>query len=182
MRKQAVTAITMASFMMATNVAQAAMVYPITGQILINQGSGFREISKATELKQGDNIMANPGGIAKLSYSDGCSINIKAGAVATAQAQSPCALQNGQITEGGMVQTQTTAGGWATATTGSGGTGAGAGAGAGAAAGAAAAGAAVGGLSAAAIAGIAVAAAAAVAVGTAAAGGGDDKKAAPASP
>ena len=104
MEKKIVTAATLAGFILATTMAHAATVYPITGKIMINQGNGYKEITRMTELKQGDIVMAKPGGTAKLNYSDGCSIQVKTGAIVNVGAQSPCASQASQ--QGQMIQTQ----------------------------------------------------------------------------
>jgi hypothetical protein len=71
--------------------ASAATVQPVNGQVSINQGQGFKKLDGSFEAKVGDSIMVSPGGSAKVSYEDGCAIQVKPGAVMTIAELSPCA-------------------------------------------------------------------------------------------
>ena len=178
MKNQVIATVTLAGLILANTLVQAATVQPVNGHAMINKGAGFIKIDKATRLQQGDTVIVAPGGTAKLSYSDGCSIQVKTAAVVTVRAKSPCALKNGQFSEGGMVQTQAAAGAWTTATTSSGGA-----AGAGAAGAGAAGAAGIGGIGLGAIGLAALGVAAVAGIAAAASGGsGSDNKAVPASP
>ena len=91
------------------SVARAAMIQPVYGQVLINQGEGYKTVVNPIQLRQGDTIIVNPGGVANLTYPDGCSIEVNPGSVITVGAHSPCAVENqpGQQSQGGrLVQTQ----------------------------------------------------------------------------
>jgi hypothetical protein len=46
--------------------ASAATLNAVQGQVLINHGNGFQRVASATEAREGDLVMANPGGSAKL--------------------------------------------------------------------------------------------------------------------
>jgi hypothetical protein len=61
----------------------AATIDAIEGQVLINHGEGFQRVVAATEAREGDLVMANPGGSAKLIYPGGCAIEIQPGSVIT---------------------------------------------------------------------------------------------------
>ena len=61
--------------------ASAATLDAIQGQILINRGDGFQPVASGTLARQGDLIMASPGGSGKLIYSGGCVTEIKPGTV-----------------------------------------------------------------------------------------------------
>ena len=178
MKNQVIATVTLASFILASTLVQAATVQPVSGNAMVNQGSGFKKIISAMQLQQGDTVIVTPGSTAKLNYSDGCSIQVKTGAVVTVGAKSPCALKNGQFSEGGMIQMQAAAGAWTTATTSSGGA-----SGAGAAGAGAAGAAGIGGIGLGTIGLAALGVAAVAGIAAAASGGsGSDNKAAPASP
>jgi len=98
------SAISAVSFLIASSAAQAATVQPVSGQVMINQGQGYQTIKNPIKVKPGDRVIVNPGGFAKVNYSDGCNIPIQPGAVATIGAKSPCTISR---TEGSMTQTQT---------------------------------------------------------------------------
>ena len=69
----------------------AATLEPVQGDLWINHGKGFEKVNSRMEAKVGDSVMVNPGGIAKVTYSDGCQANVKPGAVMTITRLSPCA-------------------------------------------------------------------------------------------
>ena len=62
------------------------------GTVRINQGKGFAVLQGTTAVKPGDTIMADPKGKGRLVYSDGCTINVKPGALVTVAEVSPCSL------------------------------------------------------------------------------------------
>ena len=70
--------------------ASAATLDAIQGQVLINHGKGFQRVAAATEAREGDLVMANPGGSAKLIYPGGCVTEIKPGSVVTVNDGSHC--------------------------------------------------------------------------------------------
>jgi hypothetical protein len=69
----------------------AATLEPVQGDLWINHGKGFEKVNSRMEAKVGDSVMVNPGGIAKVTYGDGCQANVKPGAVMTIAPLSPCA-------------------------------------------------------------------------------------------
>jgi hypothetical protein len=71
--------------------ATGATLEPVQGDLWINHGQGFAKVDSRIEAKVGDSIMVNPGGHAKLTYSDGCEADVKPGAVTTIAPLSPCA-------------------------------------------------------------------------------------------
>jgi hypothetical protein len=69
-----------------------ATLEPVQGDVLINHGKGFEKVlASKIEAKVGDSVMVSPGGIAKVTYPDGCQANVKPGAVMTITKLSPCA-------------------------------------------------------------------------------------------
>lgn len=70
--------------------AFAAQVEPTQGEVLINRGSGFKTLQGPTTADAGDQVVANPGGGALITFADGCKITVEPGAVATIPATSPC--------------------------------------------------------------------------------------------
>jgi len=77
--------------LLAGSAASAATIQPVKGDISVNQGQGFKKLDAAFEAKVGDAVMVSPGGSAKVSYADGCAIELKPGAVMVIAALSPCA-------------------------------------------------------------------------------------------
>lgn len=71
--------------------ATPTTVEPVKGDLLINHGNGFEKVSNKIEVKVGNSVMVNPGGIGKVTYADGCQANVKPGAVTTIARLSPCA-------------------------------------------------------------------------------------------
>jgi hypothetical protein len=71
---------------------QTTTLEPIQGDLLINHGKGFEKVlASKIEAKVGDSVMVSPGGIAKVTYADGCQANVTPGAVMTITKLSPCA-------------------------------------------------------------------------------------------
>jgi hypothetical protein len=69
-----------------------ATLEPVQGELWINHGKGFEKVvASKIEAKVGDSVMVDPGGIAKVTYPDGCQANVKPGAVMTIAPLSPCA-------------------------------------------------------------------------------------------
>ena len=78
----------------ALGIANAApMAESLGGTVRVNQGSGFTVLQGTTAVKPGDTIMADPKGNGRLVYNDGCSINVKPGAIVTVAEVSPCSLK-----------------------------------------------------------------------------------------
>jgi hypothetical protein len=77
--------------LLAGSAASAATIAPVKGDVSVNQGQGFKKLAAAFEAKVGDAVMVSPGGSAKVSYADGCAIELKPGAVMVIAALSPCA-------------------------------------------------------------------------------------------
>jgi hypothetical protein len=80
-----------ASLAAAPEPAKPATLEPIQGDLWVNHGKGFEKVTSKIEAKIGDSVMVNPGGIAKVTYADGCQANVKPGAVMTIKQLSPCA-------------------------------------------------------------------------------------------
>jgi len=76
---------------LAGSAASAATIERVNGDVSVNQGQGFKRLDSAFEAKVGDAVMVSPGGSAKVSYADGCAIELKPGAVMVIAALSPCA-------------------------------------------------------------------------------------------
>lgn len=70
--------------------AFAATVTSTGGQVLVNQGDGYRQVVGPTEVKPGDSIVVNPGGSGQIVYPDGCNVQIQPGTVTTIAEASPC--------------------------------------------------------------------------------------------
>lgn len=71
--------------------AGAANVARVSGEILVNDGSGFVQLATEVELAPGSQLMVRPGGVAIISYADTCAIRVDSGRLWTVQEHPPCA-------------------------------------------------------------------------------------------
>jgi hypothetical protein len=58
--------------------AQAALLVPVEGTVLVNRGDGFVQAPEITEVKAGDRVLVRGEGQAQIDYGDGCLIEVKA--------------------------------------------------------------------------------------------------------
>ena len=70
--------------------AFATTVDSVKGKVLINRGEGFQQVTTGAQANAGDQLMAGPGGSAKLVYSDGCQVSVVPGRVVSVGKQPPC--------------------------------------------------------------------------------------------
>ena len=63
--------------------ASATTVEVVKGVVSVNQGEGFRQVTAATQVFDGNKVMAAPGGMARIVYPDGCVVPVGPGGVAT---------------------------------------------------------------------------------------------------
>jgi hypothetical protein len=62
----------------------SATLQSVSPQVSVNRGQGYEQVKTASaELSTGDQVMAGPGGRAKIVYPDGCVTNVNPGAVVT---------------------------------------------------------------------------------------------------
>ena len=73
--------------------AFATSVTAEQGQVLLNTGQGYRLVQGSTNVNPGDMIVVNPGGMARITYDDGCVTEVRPPAVTAISAQSPCQLK-----------------------------------------------------------------------------------------
>jgi hypothetical protein len=79
--------------------AFAATVTVEQGQVLLNTGQGYRLVQGSTNVNPGDMIVVNPGGMARITYDDGCVTEVRPPAVTAISSHSPC-QQNQSSPEG----------------------------------------------------------------------------------
>lgn len=84
--------------------AQAATVMPEKGQVLLNQGDGYKLVTQPTEAAPGHLVIANPGSSARITFQDGCLISVQPGSVFTVTAQSPCQRKGSHVETGGSLK------------------------------------------------------------------------------
>jgi hypothetical protein len=84
--------------------AQAATVTAERGDVLVNRGKGFVAVRQAIEVAPGDQVMARPKGIGRVSFADGCSLDVQPGRVFTVSEQSPCERRGSHIETGGSIK------------------------------------------------------------------------------
>jgi hypothetical protein len=73
--------------------AFATTVTAEQGQVLLNTGQGYRLVQGSTSVNPGDMIVVNPGGMARITYDDGCVTEVRPPAVTAISTQSPCQQQ-----------------------------------------------------------------------------------------
>ena len=80
--------------LMAGTACSAATIVPIKGDLSINQGQGFQKVAGLVQANPGDLVMVSPDGSAKVTYPDGCKVNLQPGVVMTITDLSPCASKS----------------------------------------------------------------------------------------
>jgi hypothetical protein len=75
--------------------ARAAVLDGINGQVMVKRGGTYRLVKGPMELKPGESVVANPGGSAVISYTDGCNVPVAADSVVAVSEASPCAVSQG---------------------------------------------------------------------------------------
>lgn len=73
----------------------AATVNATQGQVLVNEGQGYRLVPGTVEAGPGATVVVNPGGNGIIVYPDGCKVPVEPGSVYTIAPDSPC--QTGAI-------------------------------------------------------------------------------------
>lgn len=81
--------------------ARAATVRVLQGQVLVNAGQGYRLVDGSTQLGPGATVVANPGAVAQVVYTDGCAVTVQPGSVYLIAPQAPC--QTGEPTQSGAL-------------------------------------------------------------------------------
>ena len=75
--------------------AQTAQLGSVSGSVLVNQDGRFAPAKSTTSLRAGDRVLAM-NGAAKLTYADGCAVNIAPRSMVTVS-DAACAGSEGQI-------------------------------------------------------------------------------------
>jgi hypothetical protein len=75
--------------------AATATVQSVQGNVSIDRGTGFQQLTSAMPAEVGNRIMAAPGSSAKIVYGDGCTVEVKPGSVVSVGKESPCRAPNG---------------------------------------------------------------------------------------
>jgi len=70
--------------------ARAAGVEVVEGQVSINRGDGYQPVVDWAPASPGDLVMASPNSSGKITYADGCVVEVTPGAVVAVQEYSPC--------------------------------------------------------------------------------------------
>lgn len=74
-----------------------AQLGSVTGSVAVNQGGKVVAATNATTLRAGDKLVTTSGSTAQIKFADGCTVALKANAVATVGAQSPCSASAGLV-------------------------------------------------------------------------------------
>ncbi len=82
----------MLAALLASGSAQAASLEDVRGDVWIGRYKGFSLVNGSTELSPGDNIKVGRKGVARLVYSDGCSVNVGANSLTRVAKHSPCSF------------------------------------------------------------------------------------------
>jgi len=84
--------------------ASAATVIAEQGQVLVNQGDGYKLLAQPTVVQPGAQVMANPRGAGRVEFQDGCVVKVEPGVVLTVEAQSPCKPRGSHVETGGSLK------------------------------------------------------------------------------
>ena len=84
--------------------ASAATVIAEQGQVLVNQGDGYKLLVQPTVVQPGAQVVANPWGAARVEFEDGCVVKVEPGMVLTVEAQSPCKPRGSHVETGGSLK------------------------------------------------------------------------------
>lgn len=68
----------------------AIILNAVSGEVLVNQGESYAVPSKNMPVAPGDQVMVTEGGLAKLSYPNGCVLDITGAHILNVSATSPC--------------------------------------------------------------------------------------------
>ncbi len=88
----AIRGLLIASAMMMSGAAFAQSLTDVSGNVLVNRGSGYVKSGSASGLATGDAVMARPGSSAVLRYADGCQVKVLPGKVTKVSGVSPCSF------------------------------------------------------------------------------------------
>jgi hypothetical protein len=83
----------MLAALLASGSAQAATLEDARGDVWIGREKGFSLVNGSTELSPGDKIKVGHKGVARLVYSDGCSVNVGANSLTRVAQHSPCSFR-----------------------------------------------------------------------------------------
>lgn len=74
----------------AATAGAVATVQSVQGRVMMDRGAGFAALAAPTKAEPGNRVMAEAGGSAKITYSDGCTVNVAPGSVVSVGTTSPC--------------------------------------------------------------------------------------------
>lgn len=84
--------------------AALAQVTTVKGSVAVNKGGKVVPVTASTKLAAGDRVMSMDGGQAKITFADGCVVDVSANAMATVGAKSPCAATGGLVKSSAPMQ------------------------------------------------------------------------------
>jgi hypothetical protein len=90
--------------------AFAATVTPKQGEVLVNQGSGYKSVTQPTEVAVGDQLMVKPKSSGRIVFPDGCTVNVSPGGVFIIPAKSPCERSGRHVETVGSVTSEKSVG------------------------------------------------------------------------
>ena len=82
----------------------AATVTSEQGEVLVNQGAGYKPVTQPTEVAPGDQVIAKPRSSGRVVFSDGCAVKVEPGSVLTITPQSPCEPRGSHVVTGGSLK------------------------------------------------------------------------------
>ena len=103
--RQILTALIMMSFLAAN--AHAAQLTNIQGQVFVNRGDGFKQVTGPTQVNPGDRVLAGANGKAQVFYDGSCFNNVGAGQAIIIPQGQPCAPAAEQTATTGGIGTTT---------------------------------------------------------------------------
>ncbi|MFK8252354.1 hypothetical protein [Ancylobacter terrae] len=74
----------------AASAAEPVSLVGVQGAVLVNNGQGFKTVTKPLALQAGDRVLVRQGGVAAVDYGAGCRMQLNTGVPVTIAATSPC--------------------------------------------------------------------------------------------
>ena len=74
----------------AVHAAEPVSLVDVQGSVLVNNGQGFKSVTKPVALRAGDRVLVRQGSTASVDYGAGCRMQLNVGVPATIPTSSPC--------------------------------------------------------------------------------------------
>jgi len=84
-------ALTVLAATVAVSQVHAGSLSAVDGTAMINRGDGFKPLEAGAEIRPGDKVLMPKDGAGKVTFRDGCTVQLQPGQMLSMSATSPCA-------------------------------------------------------------------------------------------